>query len=120
MKRPNAWRFRDYVIDRLNNDVPWDRFIREQLAADVFFPDKPHLTAALGFIAANRPQSVILKNFPANKDYTLQWWDIDKGLWQDKTVVATSAAGTAELPTTPDKNRSWAFRLLQNANGNNG
>ena len=51
-KRPNAWRFRDYVINRLNADVPWDRFIREQLAPDVFFPDEPQLTAGLGFIAA--------------------------------------------------------------------
>ena len=51
-KRPNAWRFRDYVIDRLNADVSWSNFIREQLAPDVFYPDKPQLTAGLGFIAA--------------------------------------------------------------------
>ena len=50
--RPNAWRFRDYVIDSLNRDTPWDRFIREQLAADVFFPREPELTPALGFLGA--------------------------------------------------------------------
>ena len=50
--RPNAWRFRDYVIDSLNHDTPWDRFIREQLAADVFFPEQPELTPALGFLGA--------------------------------------------------------------------
>ena len=50
--RPNAWRFRDYVIESLNRDTPWDRFIREQLAADVFFPDQPELTPALGFLGA--------------------------------------------------------------------
>jgi len=50
--RPNAWRFRDYVIDSLNQDKPWDRFIREQLAADVLFPEETHLTPALGFIGA--------------------------------------------------------------------
>lgn len=32
---PYAWRYRDYVIDAFNNDVPYDRFIREQLAGDV-------------------------------------------------------------------------------------
>jgi len=31
----DAWRFRDYVIDAFNADVPFDRFIREQLAGDL-------------------------------------------------------------------------------------
>jgi hypothetical protein len=50
--RPHAWRYRDYVIDSLNRDTPWPRFIREQLAADVFFPAEPWLMPALGFLAA--------------------------------------------------------------------
>jgi len=32
--KPNAWRFRDYVIRSFNDDKPYDRFIREQLAGD--------------------------------------------------------------------------------------
>lgn len=32
---PNAWRFRDYVIESLNEDVPYDQFIIEQLAGDL-------------------------------------------------------------------------------------
>ncbi len=32
--KPNAWRFRDYVIRSFNADKPYDRFIREQLAGD--------------------------------------------------------------------------------------
>ena len=31
---PYAWRYRDYVIDSLNRDKPYDQFIREQLAGD--------------------------------------------------------------------------------------
>ena len=50
--RPNAWRYRDYVISALNQDIPWPQFIREQLAADAFYPDKPELKAALGFLGA--------------------------------------------------------------------
>jgi mono/diheme cytochrome c family protein len=50
--RPHAWRYRDYVIDSLNRDTPWPRFIREQLAADVFYPAEPWLTPALGFLGA--------------------------------------------------------------------
>jgi hypothetical protein len=33
-ERPNAWRYRDYVIRAFNNDVPYDQFIREQIAGD--------------------------------------------------------------------------------------
>jgi len=32
--RPNAWRYRDYVIRAFNNDKPYDLFIKEQLAGD--------------------------------------------------------------------------------------
>ncbi len=32
--KPNAWKYRDYVIRSLNEDKPYDRFVREQLAGD--------------------------------------------------------------------------------------
>ena len=32
--RPNAWRYRDYVIQSFNNDKPWNVFLREQIAGD--------------------------------------------------------------------------------------
>ena len=32
---PNAWRYRDYVIDAFNEDKPYDEFIREQIAGDL-------------------------------------------------------------------------------------
>lgn len=38
-ERPNAWRFRDYVIAAFNEDKPYDRFIREQLAGDALGVD---------------------------------------------------------------------------------
>src|SRR5438874_7538520 len=50
--RPNAWPYRDYVIRSLNQDKPYARFVEEQLAGDVLFPDEPEGIVALGFIAA--------------------------------------------------------------------
>jgi len=47
--RPNAWRYRDYVIDSFNADKPYDQFIKEQVAGDVL--PKPTITA-LGFLSA--------------------------------------------------------------------
>ncbi|HEX4612404.1 MAG TPA: PSD1 and planctomycete cytochrome C domain-containing protein [Urbifossiella sp.] len=52
---PHAWRFRDYVIDAVNADVPYDRFIREQLAGDLLPAatpaDRDRLATATGFLA---------------------------------------------------------------------
>ena len=50
--RPNAWPYRDYVIRSLNDDKPYGRFLREQLAGDVLFPTDPDGVIALGFISA--------------------------------------------------------------------
>jgi hypothetical protein len=50
--RQSAWPFRDYLIDAFNRDTPYARFIEEQVAADVLFPDEPDRTVALGMIAA--------------------------------------------------------------------
>src|SRR5579871_4705828 len=47
--RPNAWRYRDYVIQSLNADKPYDRFIREQIAGDELYPDSPEALVATGF-----------------------------------------------------------------------
>jgi len=33
-ERPNAWPFRDWVVDALNQDLPYDQFVRGQLAGD--------------------------------------------------------------------------------------
>jgi hypothetical protein len=33
-ERPHAWRYRDYVIRAFNADMPYDRFVREQVAGD--------------------------------------------------------------------------------------
>jgi hypothetical protein len=35
MAYPNAWRYRNYVIDSFNQDKPYDQFLREQLAGDL-------------------------------------------------------------------------------------
>jgi hypothetical protein len=50
--RRNAWPYRDYVIRAFNHDKPYARFVEEQLAGDVLWPDDPEATVATGFIAA--------------------------------------------------------------------
>ena len=57
--RPNAWRYRDYVIRSLNDDKPYDRFLREQIAGDEltdyrsaerFTPEMADALTATGFL----------------------------------------------------------------------
>ena len=48
--RPNAFRYRDYVIDSFNNDRPFDEFIRQQIAGDELEPDNPDALVATGFL----------------------------------------------------------------------
>ncbi len=52
---PYAYRYRDYVIDALNRDVPYDRFVTEQLAGDLLPADSPEerrrLLVATGLLA---------------------------------------------------------------------
>jgi hypothetical protein len=47
---PNAYVYRNWVIDALNGDMPYDEFVREQLAADLIDPQNKDRHIALGFI----------------------------------------------------------------------
>ena len=53
--RPYAYTYRDYVVRALNEDVPYDRFVQEQLAADQLEPKvEPWRLAAMGFLTLGR------------------------------------------------------------------
>jgi hypothetical protein len=47
--RPNAWRYRDYVIRSFNENKSYDRFIKEQIAGDELWPNDPWARVATGF-----------------------------------------------------------------------
>jgi len=48
--RPLAWRYRDYVIKSFNDDKPFDRFVKEQIAGDELYPNDPDALVATGFL----------------------------------------------------------------------
>jgi hypothetical protein len=93
--RPNAWRFRDYVITRLNQDVSWGRFIREQLAADVFYPEDSRLIAGLGFIAAGPMETSRAGTAPVTFDYL----DRDDMVAQTMAAFVSTTANCARCHT---------------------
>jgi hypothetical protein len=68
--RPNAWRYRDYVIRAFNQDKPYDAFLREQIAGD----EIPHVTkdslVATGFLRQYAKVGFREKDNPENRyDY---------------------------------------------------
>ena len=50
--RRSAWPYRDWVIDALNRDLPYDEFARQQLAGDVLSPGDSEAIKATGFLVA--------------------------------------------------------------------
>lgn len=50
--REDAWRYRDWVINSLNADMPYDEFVRMQLAGDELYPGDESKAIATGFLVA--------------------------------------------------------------------
>src|SRR5207302_1606476 len=50
--RPNAWRYRDYVIRAFNQDKPYDEFLKEQIAGDELETTTDDTLIATGFLRA--------------------------------------------------------------------
>jgi hypothetical protein len=86
-ERPNAWRYRDYVVRSFNEDKPYDRFLREQIAGDELFPADKDSLLALGFLRAG-PRHVV----GGNQDEEVKR--------QEDLVEMTSAIGSAFLGLT--------------------
>ncbi len=50
--RENAWPYRDWVIDAFNSDMPYDEFVRRQIAGDAFYRNDGASIVATGFLVA--------------------------------------------------------------------
>lgn len=82
---PHAWRYRDYVIEAFNRDLPYDQFVREQLAGDMLpAPDGGEVNrrgiVATGFLSLG-PKAL------AQQDKTRMLYDV-----YDEQVEVTSKA----------------------------
>jgi hypothetical protein len=89
--RPNAWRYRDYLISSLNADISWGQFIREQLAADVYVANQPLRQAALGFLGAGTYDHSAASTAPKNFENL----DRDDMVVQTLTAFCSTTVGCA-------------------------
>ena len=76
--KPHIWRWRDWIIESLNADKPYDRMIQEMLAGDELAPDDPQTLRATGYLVRN-------------------WYKFNRNVWLDNTVEHT---GKAFMATT--------------------
>ena len=74
---PHAWRYRDWVIGALNRDLPYDRFVQLQLAADRMGPAARTERAALGFLGLGA------------KYYNRKRLDVMADEWEDRIDTTT-------------------------------
>jgi hypothetical protein len=68
---PDAWRYRDWVIQSFNDDKPYDRFIREQIAGDEFFPEDPVAQTGTGFFCVGPNRDLFPDQSDINREETL-------------------------------------------------
>jgi hypothetical protein len=86
--RPNAWPYRDYLIRSLNADKAYDRFVSEQLAGDVLFPDDVQAIVAMGFLATGPWDESSLRDI---REDTI---DREIARYLDRDDVVTTAMST--------------------------
>jgi Protein of unknown function (DUF1553)/Protein of unknown function (DUF1549)/Planctomycete cytochrome C len=56
-----AWRYRDYVIKSFNDDKPYDRFAKEQIAGDELWPDSPEARTGTGYYRVGTNRDMLFK-----------------------------------------------------------
>ena len=82
-----AWRYRDYVVDSINNDKPYDRFVKEQIAGDELYPDDPPSMSGTGFYTVGPNRDMLYKVEDINRVETLvDWVDTTASVFLGLTV----------------------------------
>lgn len=71
--QPHIWRWREWIIDSLDADKPYDEMIVEMLAGDELAPDDPEVLRATGFLARH-------------------WYKFNRNVWLESTVEHTGKA----------------------------
>ena len=71
---PHAWRYRDYVVEAFNSDMPYNQFVREQLAGDILAVDPNSGVGYRGIVATGF--LALGKKALAQKDLPLKRYDV--------------------------------------------
>ncbi len=89
--RHHAWRYRDWVIQALNSDMPYDEFLRQQIAGDVLKPDDLDALIATGYLVCGTYDMV---------GYEMGSAEMQKVVRQDELEDMVAALGQSMLGLT--------------------
>ena len=97
----DSWPYRDYLIKSFNEDKPYARFVQEQVAGDVLFPEDSQALVATGFLATGPwDLSALQSGNPDSVDYLIsQYLDRDDIL---STVMSTFVSSTVSCARCHD------------------
>ena len=70
----DAWRYRDWVIDSFNQDKPYDRFIKEQIAGDELYPEDPIARTGSGLYCVGPNRDLFPDQADINREEILTDW----------------------------------------------
>ena len=71
--KPHIWRWRDWIVESLNSDMPYDRMVQEMLAADELAPEDPDALRATGYLVRS-------------------WYKFNRHKWMDDAIEHTGKA----------------------------
>src|SRR5207247_4060143 len=78
---------REYVIDSINNDKPYDRFVKEQIGGDELYPDDPASMTGTGYYTVGPNRDMLYKVEDINRVETLiDWVDTTGSVFLGLTV----------------------------------
>ncbi len=86
--RPHAYHYRDFVIRAFNDDMPFDQFVRWQIAGDEYEPHNPEAVAATGFLTGG-PNSQLEDTFLEEERLFNRYNELDDVV----TTLGTSLLG---------------------------
>jgi hypothetical protein len=105
--RENAWPYRDYLIRAFNGDKPYGRFVEDQIAGDVLYPDDADSVPALGMLAAGPWDE------SSQQSTTSSTPSVRRSITASRRCSPASIAPTASTTPTPPPPRagpSWRSR----------
>ena len=107
--RPNAWRYRDYVVRAFNDDKPYPEFIREQLAGDEIDPDDPEKLIATGFLRMGPWEQTSMSVFKETRQMWLD--DVTDSVGQTFLAHAMQCAKCHDHKFDPVPTRDY-YRMM--------
>ena len=104
--RNNLWPYRDWVIKAINDDMPYDEFVRMQIAGDILKPGDPVGQKSVGFLVAGLHNTVV-----GGSEFMKKTATENKISWQNEILTAGGTDTASIQRMTPGGSIAGAFSI---------